>query len=236
MKAELEIGEHYRLHTKKTKSNLMPYIIYFQFISAVLAMLLLIKQKQSVFLFFLTLSLWITVGVEVLGTILLKMEKSSFLYHHLYALVLFLMVFLMYRSQIIDKKGLRVSVLLLIMFFVFWVLIFFDSNYFPYAQIVGSINVGLLVFLYFKELLLSNEIIDYKKQLPFWVSIGFAVFYLGSIPFFALWNYFKTDGRGLFYILHVLIVLMNVFISIGLIIKLLENKKVDKNNIEIDSY
>ena len=70
-------------------------------------------------------------------------------------------------------------------------------------------------FFYLRQLLLSNEILNYKKLLPFWVSVGFLVFYLPAIPFFTLWEYMKD--RDLFFILKILIILMNLFIIYGLL-------------------
>ena len=62
---------------------------------------------------------------------------------------------------------------------------------------------------------MSNKILNYKKLLPFWVSVGFLVFFLPSIPFFALLKHMK--GRELFYIIGILIILMNLVIITGLI-------------------
>ncbi|MFT0156446.1 hypothetical protein VBY68_07435 [Tenacibaculum ascidiaceicola] len=67
---------------------------------------------------------------------------------------------------------------------------------------------------------MSNEILNYKKLLPFWVSVGLLVFHLPAIPFFSFWNYMKN--KDLFPILHSLIILMNIIISFGL---LWSNKK-----------
>ncbi|MEQ3498754.1 hypothetical protein ABMY20_03230 [Tenacibaculum sp. SSH1-16] len=100
-------------------------------------------------------------------------------------------------------------------FIVFWVAAFFDKDYIHYTGIVGSLNVGVMVFLFLRELLLSNEIVNYKKLLPFWVSVGFLVFHLPAIPFFSFWSYMKN--RDLLPILYSLIVLMNIIISFGLL-------------------
>ena len=69
--------------------------------------------------------------------------------------------------------------------------------------------------MYLRVLLLSNEILNYKKQLPFWVSVGFLVFYLASIPFFSMHKYF--ENRSIYYVINILVILMNLIISFGLI-------------------
>lgn len=192
-----------------------------QIIAAILALLLI--AHRTFFAKLLVIDLWLAVIVEFLG----GSFKPNFIYYHIYILFNFSLIFIMYYNLIKSKTvWINISKVLWGVFVVLWGLIFYDKKMFSVTQIVGSINVGLLVFLYLRELLLSDKIINYLKLLPFWVTIGYGVFYLGSIPFFALITTMHT--RGLFYILHILIVVMNVFIAIGIILKLTEVNKEKK--------
>jgi hypothetical protein len=59
---------------------------------------------------------------------------------------------------------------------------------------VGNIVILLLTVTFFINLFNSTEILLFKRNIMFWVSIGLIVFYLGTFPFYALYNYFlKTD-------------------------------------------
>ena len=91
------------------------------------------------------------------------------------------------------------------MFFTkFWVWGFFNTVfYFPKMVTLGCLNTSVFVFLYLRELLMSNKILNYKKHLPFWISIGFLIFYLPAIPFFTMQEYMV--GRNLFFIISILI-------------------------------
>lgn len=164
----------------------------------------------------LLLILSTTMVVELLGFYI----RNNFSIYHFYNLIKFSLIFFMYRNLIVEKRYLIISYILYGLTILIWIVTFFNKSYLFTMIVVGSINVGVLVFLHLRELLMSDKIINYKRLLSFWVSVAFIVFYLPSIPFFSFWNFLKD--RSLMPILYVLIVLMNVIISFGL---LWSNKK-----------
>lgn len=188
--------------------------LYSQLIAAFLSCWFFVKNK-TLFLKYLTVFLVVTFLVELTGAYLTKLKIRNFWFYHYYTFFEFFAIFFLYKNLIKDKKYIKVSYVLLTVFVIIWFTTYIDAKYFYQAIVLGSVNVGVLVFLYLRELLLSDEIINYKKLLPFWVSVGFLVFFLPSIPFFSFWTYLKT--RELIPILNTLIVLMNVIISFGLI-------------------
>ena len=197
----------------------VPLFLYSQFLTALLSCFLL-RKKKTLFFKILTLFLVVTFFIEFLGWYLSSIEKPNFRVYHFYTIFEYFGIFVLYRVLLKERKYLKISYILLFIFTVLSVLTFFDRKYLHYTGIIGSFNVGVLVFLYLRELLLSNEILNYKKLLPFWVSVGLLVFHLPAIPFFSFWNYMKN--KDLFPILHSLIILMNIIISFGL---LWSNKK-----------
>uniref|UniRef100_UPI00366E7A70 hypothetical protein n=1 Tax=Plantactinospora endophytica TaxID=673535 RepID=UPI00366E7A70 len=173
------------------------------------------RKKKTLFFKILTLFLVVTFFIEFLGWYLSIIGKPNFRVYHFYTVFEYFGIFVLYRSLLKERKYLKISYVLLFTFIVLSIFTFFDRKYLHYTGIIGSFNVGVLVFLYLRELLLSNEILNYKKLLPFWVSVGLLVFHLPAIPFFSFWNYMKN--KDLFPILYTLIILMNVIISFGLI-------------------
>jgi hypothetical protein len=157
----------------------------------------------------------LTVVVETIGAYYVNIEETGFLHHHIYIILELVIIRRMYKGLIKDKKWLKLSSFFLIVFLILWFLIFYKRVFFFYSIAIAAINIGLLVFLYLRELLLSDEVLNYKNMLSFWVSVGFLIFYLPSIPFFSLVGYMKN--RDLFPILHFLIIIMNIIISFGLI-------------------
>ena len=193
--------------------------LYSQILVALLSTVFLIIKKTR-FLKILTLFLVVTFLVELIGAYYTEVMKPSFFIYHYYTFFEYVIIYFLFEGLIKDKKRLNISRILLSVFVIMWGIIYYDKAYLFYSMIVGSFNVGVLAFLYLRELLLSNEIINYKKLLPFWVSVGLLVFHLPAIPFFSFFSYMKN--RNLFPILHSLIVLMNIIISFGL---LWSNKK-----------
>jgi len=195
--------------------------LYSQLLVALLSCFFLVRRKTT-FMKLLTLFLVVTFFVELTGSYLSKVRKPNFLVYHFYNVFEYFTIFFLYENLLKEKKYLKISYGLLFLLTLLWILTFFNRSYTYYVLIIGSLNTGVLVFLYLRELLLSNEIVNYKKLLPFWVSVGFLVFHLPAIPFFSFWTYMKN--RDLVPILHSLIVLMNIIISFGL---LWSNKKAE---------
>lgn len=192
----------------------IPISLYSQLLVALLSCFFLVNRRTT-FMKLLTLFLVVTFFVELIGLYLSLVKKPNFWIYYFHAFFECFIIFFLYRNLLKERKYLKISYLLLSFFIVFWVAAFFDKNYIHYTGIVGSLNVGVMVFLFLRELLLSNEIVNYKKLLPFWVSVGFLVFHLPAIPFFSFWSYMKN--RDLLPILYSLIVLMNIIISFGLL-------------------
>ena len=84
------------------------------------------------------------------------------------------------------------------------------------VSIEGFFN-SVLIILYFAELLDSEKILNYKKILIFWVSVGFLLFYLTSVPFFTLLLLNMFDTRAMFPIIYYLTVILHLFLIYGLL-------------------
>lgn len=209
------------------------YPHFFQIIAAILALLVYCKCEKTKFLLVLTVFLCLTVIVESIGVTLSVLKRKNWYVYYAYLFFEFNLIALMYLS-IIKSSGSRKLIKVLVVLLSIFYLLTYGFTSMQYSLLsLRSFIIGVFLFLYLNELLQSNKVVNYIKELPFWVTVGFFIFYLGSIPFFSMLKGMKD--RSLFYILYILVMLMNVSISVGLIIKLLENKKVNKNNIEIDN-
>lgn len=186
-----------------------------QLLAAIISFFFLLKYKNN-FLQLLTLFLCISAFVESVGLYYItKGGRSSFLYHYIYTLLGFLIISLMYYKLIHNKNKRIFFSVFSILYLLFWIVVYYKLNLFSYLIILYAIIISFYIFLYLRELLLSNKILNYKQSLPFWISAGFLVFYLSSVPFFSLYEFMAN--RGLFFILDVLIILMNLIIIYGLL-------------------
>lgn len=176
-------------------------------------MIYLIKYRSK-FLFLLSCYLLFSSIVEGIGAYIIRIKRSSYLLYFIYSLFQFNLLGLIYYHIIDSEKLRKLIVCLTLVFSALWIIVIFNRNLFFYLVILGAINTRVFAFLYLRTLLLSDKILNYKKLLPFWVSVGFLVFYFPSVPFFSLIGYMKD--RGLFFIINILVILMNLFIIFGL--------------------
>ncbi|CAM1334645.1 hypothetical protein [Tenacibaculum aestuariivivum] len=195
--------------------SLMSFLVMLlQAITAITAILLYGKFKNR---FFLTLRLILVVNVlvELVGAYYKYIEKNAFTIYIIYSGIVFTLITLMYLQIIKDIFWRKYLKLITFCFILFCFFAFLTKINFTYVVVFGALITVFGAFLYLKELLVSDKILNYKKMLPFWVTVGFLVFYLPSIPFFTLLKH-MTD-RGLFFILNALVILMNIFILYGLL-------------------
>ena len=195
-------------------STLLYIMLLLQLVTFIIA---LIKFKSFSFnyMVILLVMFFFSMLTEIIGVLIIKYNVVKFNVHYFYALVLFNLIYFFYRTIINNKSILKMMNLLTIFFSLVWCVAFYRRELFYYMIILGALNTVVYAFIYLKELLVSDKILNYKKLLPFWITVGFLVFYLPSIPFFSMLNYMHT--RGLFFILYILIILMNLFFIYGLL-------------------
>ncbi|RBW55285.1 hypothetical protein DS884_16790 [Tenacibaculum sp. E3R01] len=200
-------------------------LVFFSFliqVTAALLSLFYLHKFKSDFYKVLVIILCLTAFIELLGFNNVKIGKSGENLYLLYGFLLFNLIPYLYLKVLKIRKKNLLIIILSATFNILMLFVLYGSISLNYLIILGSINSSIYVFQYLRELLMSDKILNYKKLLSFWVSVGFLVFYLPSIPFFSMLNYMHT--RGLFFVLYILIILMNTFIIYGLLCSKKEEK------------
>lgn len=185
-----------------------------QLFVAVLSVFLFFKNKNK-YTLYLMLLLWTTVVVEGLGKYFYEKKIDSRGVYHIYSLFEFNLISLVYLSVFKEKIQRFVVTFLMIvyslLFFISYLLIEIQLFLVP----IGAFFIAIILIIYLSELLKSDKILNYKNEPLFWVTIGFLIFYLPSIPFFTMQKFMQ--GRGLFFIIYILVAVMNLFIAYGLL-------------------
>lgn len=88
-----------------------------------------------------------------------------------------------------------------------------------FPNIYGSLTLIIIVLFYFIELLRSDKIILFHRNLLFWISVGLLLFYAGTLPFAIKVNgYALIPGiHGLFLIIYILAIFMYLTFTFGFI-------------------
>lgn len=58
---------------------------------------------------------------------------------------------------------------------------------------IGNLFILVYLLMFFIELVKSERILVFKKLTVFWISLGMLVFYLGTFPFYGLYNELAKD-------------------------------------------
>ena len=74
--------------------------------------------------------------------------------------------------------------------------------FFPISYLLGVVLLLLLSVIFFLQLISSDAILGYRKEMIFWVSLGLLVFYLVSSPYFGLKQLLYDKYRGIFWIYY----------------------------------
>ena len=74
---------------------------------------------------------------------------------------------------------------------------------------IGNITILILGIIYFLQLLKSEKLVAYKKQIFYWVNLGLLIFYVGTFPYYALFNTLVQTEPELFMTLSWLEVILN---------------------------
>lgn len=69
-----------------------------------------------------------------------------------------------------------------------------------FSYTIGCTLLLALLFIYFFRFIKSDEIIGYKNNMMFWVSIGVLAFYIGTMPFYAFRKKLYVEFENFFYI------------------------------------
>ena len=190
------------------------FSIYIQFLSLLVSIILYKKYKNYSFYKYFVLYLCNISIFHVLSNTL-TLPKGNIELYNIYTFFEFnLFVFIYYNLIKVKRKFVKVLA-------VIFNVIYLISFYFVFLKVYtvpieGAFN-SLLIILYFIELLNSDKVMNQKKLLAFWISVGFLIFYVTSVPFFTLLYAGDINTRGLFQIIYYLIVVFHLCLIYGLV-------------------
>lgn len=124
---------------------------------------------------------------------------------------------LIYYHLIKNKTRLTVLKTLMISFNVVYFISFYFDFYVLYTIPLEGIINSIIVIIFFIDLLNSDGILNYKKLLSFWISVGFLIFYLTSVPFWSLYYSSIFETRSMFPIIYYLATIFQLIFIYGLI-------------------
>lgn len=130
---------------------------------------------------------------------LLGGDSGSLLIYTAYSLLEYLLISLFYyllaRDALHRKIIFGVSIAFVCFFFGLLRFNKDSPSNFSVISVVESIVLVLWVLLYFRQLITHQLYVDLKKSPPFWISVGFLLYFLGTFFLFASFTLLLTDQK-----------------------------------------
>lgn len=100
--------------------------------------------------------------------------------------------------RLLPKRLKKIPVAGIVIFLLSWVTektVMSGNDYFFQSLSYTTGNLFILIYLviFFTELAGSEDILQFKKLTVFWIALGMLIFYLGTFPFYGLYNELSKD-------------------------------------------
>ena len=189
-------------------------VFVIEILSIILSLRYLPKFKSTYYYFFIAFLVF-AVLFETLG-MLIKGNNNYWIYN-IYTFFEFSSLIGIYYFLNTSVKSKKIIIVLSIIYYIIYFISFKYDVLQKYTVIILPFFVVPFMFLYLQKLLNSSKIMNYKKVLPFWLTVGFLIYYLASVPFFSLQYLFGLYDRLLFTLLSAVVILMHLIFIVSLI-------------------
>ena len=159
--------------------------------------------------------------------------RSVFWIYNVLTLISSSMFTLYFVMQLHYNKLKRLTVGLIFIFILSSIIHFFSSDVFfhafsAYVYIFGAFLICISIALYYLELVRTDRILNFRRELPLFISIGLLIYQLGITPLFIFQKYIKvsedfSDVYG--WILDLGNIFMYLVFAFGFIKMILEMKR-----------
>jgi len=194
--------------------------------------------------------LWFTVIVEVIGSYAPIAYFTNYEYfgfvkdtvfkqnrwlYNVYSLINYSFLIYFFKSFIQSDKKRKILKVIIAVFLFFGVLnlifsdIFFNKSS-VFISITGTIIVLFSIFIFYFDLLKRDEILDLKRYLPIYISIGALVFNICVTPSDIFSQYFNSNNDLYIKLSGLILLVANIFMYSTFIIGFLVCAKSSKRD------
>jgi hypothetical protein len=189
-------------------------IIFFEIASLLLSLMFIKKFKSKQYYFFISYLIF-AVAADFVGGLIT--EVSNAWVFNIYTFFEYSSVAGIYYFLNKNPFSKKVVFYMSIIFFCIYAISFIYTPLQRYTVIILHFFVVPFLFLFFQELLNSKKIINYKKQLFFWITVGLLIYYFGTLPFITLSFIGQLQTKVLFTVPGIIVVIMHLIFTVSLI-------------------
>jgi len=211
-------------------------IKYVELLAAITGTVYYYKYKNTLLKYFLII-LWYTAlneffaftlqvyDIQYLNAFDIVFESTIYtvIIYNIFHFVNFSFLFLLFGRYLLKTSFKHISYTCLVIYVVSFFITMFFQNYIYEIQtipfLIAAVSLIGCILLYFYQILNSNEVLHISKNLLFYISIGYLIYLVGSLPLRIIRNYFY-EMPNLVYIINVssiLSILMNICFILGFI-------------------
>lgn len=177
-------------------------VIYFIGISVLFGLINYHKVKKTKLKYFVFFLIYVFLFAEGLGAFVgLYLKKPSFSVYNTYTLINFTFYFYLFKYLFKNRRMKKLMQYFFYSFLLFSITIYLiNINAFIYdlnlvVIFTGSILLVITIILYLIEILNNNKLIfKIINFLPFWISIGNLLFFIGIVPIIIMRKYLNYSG------------------------------------------
>ena len=175
------------------------------------------KKMKFFILFLFSMSF-----VEFFALIFRYNDISNILIYNILTLLEFNFLFLFYREFVKNKMINPIIVLFNIVYFItsfYKGIDLFITQFNTIAPVSGAFLISIVLILYLREILMSEDIINYKKNIVFWITTALLFYYMGTLPLTAVLSFLvtKSNFASFYKIQHTLTIVMHSTFIFGLL-------------------
>lgn len=135
---------------------------------------------------------------------LAEVNFSGMVYRYFAIPLQFLFYFWLFYQYLKESRQRKWPLVAVVIYVASWVV---EITYFMHKKLwfmsfsytVGNVMLLVLIILFLIRFIFSQEILQFKSSLIFWVNFGLLIFYLGTFPFYALRNTLYYEYKEIFF-------------------------------------
>ncbi|WP_281988114.1 hypothetical protein [Aquimarina aggregata] len=180
-----------------------------EFLAALVGTFYVLKYRVDILTRYFVYFLWFNFFVEVFGKLPAFIEtydslsflkktfllKNAWLYN-IHSIISIMFYTWFFKKNLVSKKFDSILNILMIIFFSTSILnliftdVFFEVHS-SFPMIIGALIITISVFFYFFEMLKSEKILEFSKDLVFYIAIGAMVLHMVVAPLFIYGTYYS---------------------------------------------
>lgn len=195
------------------------YTLVLELITALIATINWRKYSRTTEKYFLHF-IWLTFFTDFFGSIILAYCFNSNNYALYNSYKIFVLLFLLNWYHTILKNNVIVNYALIVYLISLFFSFYYESFFYNLQKInflTGSLILVVCSFTYFIEILKSEILYSLRRSLPFWITIGNLLFFIGVIPLILLFDKLRITYLSFNIVLAILNTILYTSYIIGFI-------------------